>query len=361
VDAEWLRLDSMFLPWLYGSIASDIADMVMAAGTTSFAVLTAITDLFRDNQQARAGYLGQKFFNITQEDKSVTDYCLEQKAAADALADVNAPVTDNALVWNTIKGLHDHYKDVGNLAPLLTPFTSFLQFRNMLLFQELKPKSSSRSSSHAVFYTAPPAGASRGPTPPPPPPTLGTPASAPPHPIAPSVATSRDTPVFPSAQHPWRGAIHMYPMLGHGGSVYQQASPSPNVGLLRSQSRLPLHPAHGFMSMPSASPATYTYTDYPNYGAPTQRTWDPSALASYFNTMSMQAPSEWVMDTGASAHMSSDAGNLTSLSSTPPQTHIMVGDGSSIHVSHSGHTSLSSSSRRLTLCDVLVTPRIVKN
>ena len=67
------------------------------------------------------------------------------------------------------------------------------------------------------------------------------------------------------------------------------------------------------------------------------------------------------MDTGASAHMSLDAGNLTSLSSTPSHKHIMVGDGSSIHVSHSGHTSLSSSSRHLTLRDVLVTPRIVKN
>ncbi|XP_051221321.1 uncharacterized protein [Lolium perenne] len=137
VDAEWLRLDSMFLPWLYGSIASDIADMVMAAGTTSFAVLTAITDLFRDNQQARVGYLGQKLSNITLEDKSITDFCLEQKSIADALADVNAPVTDNAMVWNTIKGLHDHYKDARNLAPLLTTCPSFLKFRNMLLLQEL--------------------------------------------------------------------------------------------------------------------------------------------------------------------------------------------------------------------------------
>jgi hypothetical protein len=67
------------------------------------------------------------------------------------------------------------------------------------------------------------------------------------------------------------------------------------------------------------------------------------------------------MDTGASAHMSSDAGNLNSLSSNPPHKHIMVGDGSSIPVSHSGHTSIPTSSRPLTLRDVLVTPRIVKN
>jgi hypothetical protein len=77
VDEEWQRMDSTVMRWLYASITPDIADMVMAAGSTAFTVLDAITALFRDNQQARAGYLGQKFRNIEQGDKSVTAYCLE--------------------------------------------------------------------------------------------------------------------------------------------------------------------------------------------------------------------------------------------------------------------------------------------
>lgn len=112
---------------------------------------------------------------------------------------------------------------------------------------------------------------------------------------------------------------------------------------------------------PSYAPATFTYDGYQAYGTPSTPTWDPSTLASHFNTMSLQAPQEWVMDTGASAHMSSDAGSLNSLSSNPPHKHIMVGDGSSIPVSHSGHASIFTSSPHLTLRDVLVTPRIVKN
>jgi hypothetical protein len=61
--------------------------------------------------------------------------------------------------------------------------------------------------------------------------------------------------------------------------------------------------------------------------------------------------------------MSSDAGNFLSISSSPPHSHVIVGDGSSIPVTHSGHVSLSTpnSSRTLTLRHVLVTPRIVKN
>ncbi|KAK1683599.1 hypothetical protein QYE76_044447 [Lolium multiflorum] len=320
VDEEWQRMDSTVMRWLYGSITPDIADMVMAAGSTAFAVLDAITALFRDNQQARAGYLGQKFRNIEQGDKSVTAYCLEQKTAADGLADVNAPVSDDALVWNTIKGLNDHYKDIGNLAPLLTPFPTFMQFRNMLLLQELKP-SSMRSSSPSVYYATPPAGGPRGgPAPPPPQPHVGRPGFGTPAPAygAPGNGSSRNkgkkksygaghAPAFPSLQHPWTGAIYMHPMAG----------PSHGTGLLGPRPHaLPPRPAQGFMAMPAPlyvppSPATFTYNGYQAYGAPSTPTWDPSALASYFNTMSLQAPQEWVMDTGASAHMSSDAVFIT--------------------------------------------------
>jgi hypothetical protein len=63
-DEKWLRLDSTVLRWLYVSIAPDILNMVMAATTSAYSVWTRIEALFRDNQQARAGYLGQKFCNL---------------------------------------------------------------------------------------------------------------------------------------------------------------------------------------------------------------------------------------------------------------------------------------------------------
>ncbi|XP_045086204.1 uncharacterized protein [Aegilops tauschii subsp. strangulata] len=301
-DAEWLRMDSTVLRWLYGSINPDIADMVMAAGTTTVAVFAGITSLFRGNQQSRVGYLVQKFRNIVQGDKTVTAYCLEQKTVADALADVNASVSDDALVWNTIKGLNDHYMDIGNHAPLIKPFPTFLEFCNMLLLQELKPSSLS-STSPVVFYSAPANGGLAGDL----------------H------LHHHNRPVSVLRRHtnPWADAIHMYPMMGPGAPTHGHAGP---VSILGPGPRpsAPLHhpPAQGYMALPAPSPptpqATYSYTGYPAYGSSSAQTWDPSALASYFNTMSLQAPMEWIMDTGAAAHMSSEAGNLTSFSSTPP-------------------------------------------
>jgi hypothetical protein len=63
-NEEWLRLESTVLHWLYGSIAPDILNMVMTATTSAYSVWTRIEALFRDNKQARAGYLGQKFRNL---------------------------------------------------------------------------------------------------------------------------------------------------------------------------------------------------------------------------------------------------------------------------------------------------------
>ncbi|KAK1606667.1 hypothetical protein QYE76_030340 [Lolium multiflorum] len=224
---DWLRMDSTVMRWLYGSINTDIVDMVMTEAPNAFTILSSITALFRDNQQARTGYLEQKFRNIKQGDKSVNDYCLEQKSVADALADNGAPVTDNALVWNTIKGLSDDFKEVGSMAPYMTPFPDFLRFRNLLLLHELKP-STKRSSTPGVFYSAPAPGGYRAPAPPAPPaygapPGYGAPmgqgAPAAPHRgRGKKRKTGYPSPApVPTVQNPWTGAIHMYPMVGPPG------------------------------------------------------------------------------------------------------------------------------------------------
>ena len=69
------------------------------------------------------------------------------------------------------------------------------------------------------------------------------------------------------------------------------------------------------------------------------------------------------MDSGATAHLSSDASILSSLSHHPIYRHVVVGDGSIVPVTTSGHSSLPSlfPNRPLHLHHVLVTPSIIKN
>jgi hypothetical protein len=139
-DATWLWLDALVLCWLYGSMALDLVDLVMPTSTTADALVAianmvwlAIHSLFNENKKTREVYLAEEFCNINQGDLSVGDYLNRQKAAADALAEVSAPVSDSDLVTNVIKGLDEHFDSVANIAPLLTPYPIFLKFCNMLL------------------------------------------------------------------------------------------------------------------------------------------------------------------------------------------------------------------------------------
>jgi hypothetical protein len=69
----------------------------------------------------------------------------------DVLTKVGASVSDSDLVTNVIKGLHERYDNVANIAPLLTPFPTFLNFHNMLLLQEMKVARHSPNTSASAF------------------------------------------------------------------------------------------------------------------------------------------------------------------------------------------------------------------
>jgi hypothetical protein len=167
-DAKWLRPDAMVLRWLYGSMTPDIVDLVMPPSTaadtpaaTAYTVWVAVHGLFNDKKKTREVYLAEEFCNVKQEDLSVGDYLNCQKAAANALAEVGAPVSDSNLITNIIKGLDECFESVADIAALLTPFPTFLNFRNMLLLQEMKVAHCTANTSASAFVA-------KGPAPPPP-------------------------------------------------------------------------------------------------------------------------------------------------------------------------------------------------
>lgn len=91
--------------------------------------------------------------------------------------------------------------------------------------------------------------------------------------------------------------------------------------------------------------------------------WNQAALASALNTMTLQQPeANWYMDSGASSHLSSSSGNLSSIHN-PSNSHsnIIVGNGSYLPISCSGYTSFPNPTRPLHLSNVLVSPHLITN
>ena len=146
VDSNWTRDDFTVKSWLYGSISTELLTMVASSTSSAAAIWTALENLFRDNKKARAIHLEAEFRALAQGNMSISEYCAQLKSLADALGDVDQPVTDDTLVLTLLNGLHDDYSALRSFIPLQTPFPTFLQVRSSLILEEKSKKKKSTVS-----------------------------------------------------------------------------------------------------------------------------------------------------------------------------------------------------------------------
>ena len=91
-DVVCLRLDSVAMSWIFGTISLDLQDIVRTHGGTA--------------RQAWVALEGQR-------DLSVGEFYRRMKDMANALHDLGCPVSDRVLVLNVLRGLsstYDHLK-----------------------------------------------------------------------------------------------------------------------------------------------------------------------------------------------------------------------------------------------------------
>jgi hypothetical protein len=91
-----------------------------------------------------------------------------------------------------------------------------------------------------------------------------------------------------------------------------------------------------------------------------QPNWDQAGLITALNQLSVQSPSPWVLDTGATSHMSStDDILVTRLPNS--HTFITVGNGHTIPVICRGTSFLPIGTTKFDLKNILVAPSLVRN
>ncbi|XP_019099686.1 PREDICTED: uncharacterized protein LOC109132508 [Camelina sativa] len=376
--ASWKEHDGLVKMWIYGTISESILDTVLKTKCTARDLWLSIENLFRDNKEARALQLDNELRNLSVGDLSIHEYCKKLKTLSDLLANVDSPVPERILVMHMLNGLNDKFDSIINVIKHKSPFPSFSTARSMLIMEEERlkklirpnPSNPHHQSASDVLYTASDSpqrynsnsnnnnrggrGRGRGgrfnnnnnrsrggrynnngnnswSTPPPLP---SWPYSAPyPYPYG--------YPPHPSPQHnyyhgPSYASLpqHHQPQLHHSGSLL---GPPPRQH----------GESHLTQSVSSTPPSDQI----------------PTALSHAFNTMSLQDPFDpaWVMDTGATSHVTQQQGNLRSTFNLSPLPLIKVGNGALAPVTKMGLGSIPSSSRPLSLHNVLVCPSIIKN
>jgi histone deacetylase 1/2 len=205
------------------------------------------------------------------------------------------------------------------------------------------------------------------------------------------------TPTAPE-QRPWTGYVQAWPahynaprlpgLLGPRPQAYTAVAPAsyggPQYAAPPSVLQAPLYnapppqppqqllfpaPGQAFGQNPpppyQPPPQQYQLPPYPDSAMQNQgssNTFEQSALIGALTDLSLQGSSgQWIADSGASAHLSATQGTLACSRPVYNMAPVIVGNGSTLPVSHLGHTALRTSSRPLYLQNVLVAPDIVSN
>ncbi|XP_021724340.1 uncharacterized protein LOC110691714 [Chenopodium quinoa] len=97
--------------------------------------------------------------------------------------------------------------------------------------------------------------------------------------------------------------------------------------------------------------------------AASQQSYAPTDIEGALHTMTLQQPDpSWYMDTGATSHMTSTNGNLSSyFNLSNHHNNIVVGSGHTIPIRGCGSTTLPSPNPPLSLSKVLHAPKLIKN
>ncbi|CAM0954908.1 unnamed protein product [Alopecurus aequalis] len=317
---EWSLLDATVVSWLYGSVSLGLLDAVMTPGDDPLAVelWTSINGLFNDHKINRQLHLSTEHGEIKMGELSMTEYLKKIKALADGLADLGAPEEDAKLVIHCLNGLSEQYEHGADLISLM-PEITFEKCRSLLALQDMKRKNRhARNSDTALVVdgTNPSKGNGNRRKQ-----KKKTAADATkegaivPH-QASAAPPAVSQPTWPRPQLPWNGAIQMWP-YGRAPGYAPRPAPSPHAFYAQGPYSVP-HSSYGYGYGYATPPPAYGYGGYgaaptpspaPSSPASSTASWDQSALMPQFQTMGLQAPTEWVMDTGTNSHFAANPGS----------------------------------------------------
>ncbi|XP_074314642.1 uncharacterized protein LOC141649869 [Silene latifolia] len=351
---QWEIVDATVLQWIYATVSNELLQTVVEDDSTAMECWNRIRDIFQDNQHSRAVTLEQDFSHTMMADFTFASaYCQRLKSLADQLKNVGSPVSDTRLVLQMVSGLTDAYHSVGSIIRQANPLPTFHRARSMLTLEEAGFAKQAATSGQTAMYAntadnissasilgRPPqsqgkstkskkkGGGNKG--------GKGKQGSTDSAPATPPVA---------ALPYPWQGGNYG----GYGGWPWPPAPwacppcPYPTTPWMRA-------PAPG-MRPPTVRPQAYTAES-----PPTQ-----TDIEAAMYTLGLTPPDPWHMDTGATSHMTSSAGNLSSYSNSSISNSIIVGNGQSIPIHGTGSTTLPNPHPPLSLRHVLHAPKLVKN
>ncbi|KAJ0971969.1 hypothetical protein J5N97_019928 [Dioscorea zingiberensis] len=331
----WICQDKLLLNALLGSLTANLVPFI-ASKKTSMEAWKTLEKTYASPSRGRIMELRRKLATPVRGSRTITEYMQDIQSCIDSLAFMDKPVNFDELSIRILNGLDDSYKHLSSaIQARETPIT----------FEELFEKMLHEEAQQQFLPASPPAhpttalatqtrGGSL-------PYMQGTSGSRSHHnrrssnynrPSQPLFSSSPSVP--PSAPRP------PSPVLtpGHGyQGKYQICGTTGHSA--RQCCLVPPHTWDHIPVPPSGPPRVNTATHYPAPGA----------------------PSDWVVDSGASHHVTTDLSNLSLHQPYTETETVVIGDGTCLPITHTGSMCLSTLHDSLSLTNVLHVPSMSLN
>lgn len=298
-----MRQDQLIFGALMGTLSTPVLPLVSRTTTTREA-WTILASTYNNPSRSHILQLRQNLNNITKTTQTITDYMNTIKTSADHLALMGKPLDHEDIIDKVLKGLNsDIYQSfIMTVNARDTPIT-FEELTEKLLHHEL------------------------------------------------NLASAQPAPAFPASVHAaaFRGRAPPSPALlptppGHAATT----SRKPFLGKCQF-CRAVGHVASDCFSFKRAYPMVV----FPAY----QRPRAPQAHVATVGT----ASTGWLLDSGATHHVTHDLSNLQTHAPYDGSEELIIGDGTTLPITHVGKFSISVNSRTFHFDNVLVVPSISRN
>ncbi|VFQ83183.1 unnamed protein product [Cuscuta campestris] len=135
-DIEWLQLDALIQGWILSTVNDEVSDLILSSTKSAVDLWTAVYNLFHDNKAARAMQLEHQFYSTVKVTSTIATYCQNLRNIVDWLDNVDAPVTENQLVLQVLRGLPDDLSNQASFLQFQKPPPTFMETRSALVLLE---------------------------------------------------------------------------------------------------------------------------------------------------------------------------------------------------------------------------------
>lgn len=328
---EWVSSDQLLLGWIYNTLTPEIASQLIGCGT-SFELWTAIRNLVGAHTRSRITLLKGELHRTRKGSLKMSEYLSKMKTISDNLLLVGCPIPTSDLIIQTLTGLDIEYNPIVVQLSDKTDLTWVDLQATLLTFESRMEQLSSLTNSFQAQA---------------------------------NIASNNYKPknaYVDLSNNSWRGQNS-----NNRGGRSSRGSRGRSGG----RNNRPIcqvcgktgHPvAHCYFRFNQSYMGSVPYSNSGQgkvISANSQHSYQPHP--AYVASASTVADSNWYMDSGASAHITNDQGNIDHSNRSHGKEEVIVGNGEKLVVQNTGFASLPCKSQSLKLNNVLHTPQVTKN